>query len=266
VGRAALAADKKRAKRQHALIGFQDESGVSLLPAVRATWAPTGQTPVLHHHFGWKRLSVAGALVYEPDGSDAQLLFAMRPGAYETETLIQFLSDLDMVRKLEAAPVTMAGGMPPGYVAMRDEAMHRLGVGTMHTMTNYLQGLFLASFQTREYTIGEKVGLWRGKFAAGVSPLLGEITTTDLSEILPALNLPVYFLHGSYDYTVNYSLAKAYADQLRAPLKGFYTFAQSAHSPMFEEPEKTQRILREDVLAATNHLSDAPQLEVANAG
>jgi transposase len=94
VGRAALAADKKRAKRQHALIGFQDESGVSLLPAVRATWAPRGQTPVLHHHFGWKRLSVSGALVYEPDGSDAQLFFALRPGAYDTETLIQFLSDL----------------------------------------------------------------------------------------------------------------------------------------------------------------------------
>jgi pimeloyl-ACP methyl ester carboxylesterase len=173
------------------------------------------------------------------------------------------LGDVDMVRKLEAAPVTMDGGMPPGYVAVRDEAMHRLGVGTMRTMTNYLQGLFLASFQTREYTLGEKIGLWRGKFSAGVSPLLGEVTTTDLAEKLPAVDVPVYFLHGYYDYTANYTLAKAYAEQLQAPLKGFYTFEQSAHSPMFEEPEKTQRILREDVLAATNHLADAPQPEVA---
>ena len=42
-----------------------------------------------------------------------------------------------------------------GYVAIRDEAMHRLGIGTMHTMTNYLQGLFLGSLQAREYTLGK---------------------------------------------------------------------------------------------------------------
>ena len=40
---------EKRARRQNALIVFEDESGVSLLPSVRATWAPRGQTPVLRH-------------------------------------------------------------------------------------------------------------------------------------------------------------------------------------------------------------------------
>jgi len=73
---------------------FEDESGVSLLPSVRATWAPRGQTPVLHHRFAWKRLSIAGAVVYEPDGSDAHLVFALRPGAYNGETLIEFLTEL----------------------------------------------------------------------------------------------------------------------------------------------------------------------------
>jgi hypothetical protein len=34
----------KRARRQHALIVFEDESGISLLPSVRATWAPKGRT------------------------------------------------------------------------------------------------------------------------------------------------------------------------------------------------------------------------------
>jgi pimeloyl-ACP methyl ester carboxylesterase len=173
------------------------------------------------------------------------------------------LGDVKMVRKLEAAPVTMEEGMPAGYVAVRDEAMHRLGVGTMHTMTNYLQGIFIGSLQTPEYTLGEKIRLWRGKFSAGVSPLLGEIMTTDLSQTLPSVDLPVYFLHGIYDYTVSYTLGTAYAEQLRAPLKGFYTFEQSAHSPMFEEPRKVLRILREDVLQGTNHLADAPELMLA---
>src|SRR6266513_410673 len=69
VGQQALAAIEKRARRQNALIVFEDESGVSLLPSVRATWAPRGQTPVLHHPFNWKRLSLAAALVYEADAS-----------------------------------------------------------------------------------------------------------------------------------------------------------------------------------------------------
>jgi len=82
-------------RRQNALIVFEDESGVSLLPSVRATWAPKGQTPVLRHRFVWKRLSIAGALVYEPDGSDAHLVFQLRPGAYNDATLTAFLTDLD---------------------------------------------------------------------------------------------------------------------------------------------------------------------------
>src|SRR6266699_1977316 len=84
---------KKRARRQNALIVFEDESGVSLLPSVRATWAPRGHTPVLRHRFGWKRLSLAGALAYEPDGSDAHLVFQLRPDAYNDETPIEFLTD-----------------------------------------------------------------------------------------------------------------------------------------------------------------------------
>ena len=61
---------------------FQDESGVSLLPAVRATWAPRGHTPVLRHRFGWSRVSMAAALAYRPDRTEAHLVFDFHPGAY----------------------------------------------------------------------------------------------------------------------------------------------------------------------------------------
>ena len=62
------------------------------MPSVRATWAPRGRTPVISHRFAWKRMSMATALVYEPDGSDAQLIFGMRPGAYNDDSLIEFLA------------------------------------------------------------------------------------------------------------------------------------------------------------------------------
>lgn len=111
MGQTALAAGEKSARRQHALIVFEDESGVSLLPPVRATWAPRGQTPVLRHRFIWKRLSIAGALVYEPDGSDAHLVFQMRPGAYNDASLIAFLSDVHQ-HEQERAVLLIWDGLP----------------------------------------------------------------------------------------------------------------------------------------------------------
>ena len=55
---------------------------------------------------------------------------------------------------------------------------------------------------------------------------------------------------------MSYQLAKDYFERLKAPVKGFYSFDRSAHSPILEEPEKVQRIMREDVLTATNSLAD----------
>jgi transposase len=116
VGQEALAATEKRAKRQNALIVFEDESGVSLLPSVRATWAPRGHTPVVRHHFVWKRLSLAGALAYEPDGSDAHLFFELRPGAYNDESLIEFLSVLN---NIEQRPVLLIWDGLPSHRSRR---------------------------------------------------------------------------------------------------------------------------------------------------
>ena len=161
-----------------------------------------------------------------------------------------------MVRKLEAAPVTMAAGTPDRYLAVRDRAMHSLGVGTTHDMNSVLRGIFWPSLRSPHYTLSEKIRLWRGKLASGVSVLWDEMLAIDLADRIAELALPAYFFHGVYDYTVNYQMAKDYVGRLKAPLKGFYTFDRSAHSPVLEEPEKARRIMREDVLAGANHLAD----------
>jgi hypothetical protein len=41
-----------------------------------------------------------------------------------------------------------------------------------------------------------------------------------------------------------------------ALVKGFYTFQQSAHTPFFEEPDKTRKIMRADVLTGSTRLAD----------
>jgi pimeloyl-ACP methyl ester carboxylesterase len=161
-----------------------------------------------------------------------------------------------MVHKLEAAPVTRASGTPAGYLRVRDRAMHSLGVGTAHDMTSVVRGIVWPSLTSPHYTLGEKARLWRGKASSGVSALWDEMLTIDLADRVSELAVPAYFLHGVYDYTVSYQLARDYVGSLKAPLKGFYTFERSAHSPMLEEPQKTQKIMREDVLAGTNSLAD----------
>ena len=117
-----------------------------------------------------------------------------------------------MVRKLEAAPVTMTDGTPEAYLALRDKAMHSLGIGTTHDMNSVITGIFLPSLSFREYTVGEKINMWRGKSRSGVSILWDTMLTTDLSQTVTELDIPVYFCQGIYDYTCSYTLAKEYFD------------------------------------------------------
>ena len=163
-----------------------------------------------------------------------------------------------MVRRLERFPVTLTVPLPAGYDALRDKAMHMLGVGTTRDMRSVVTGLFLPSWLFREYTPREKVDLWRGKRFSRRSGLWDQMLATDLTRLVRGLQVPAYFLHGIDDHTVSYPLARSFANQLTAPRVGFYTFQHSAHSPMFEEPERTVRILTEDVLAGAIRLADRP--------
>lgn len=164
--------------------------------------------------------------------------------------------DKRMVRKIEASPVTLKDGTPQSYLLLRDKAMHSLGIGTTLKMRSIITGVFLPSLTCRDYTLAEKVNMWRGKARSGVHPLWDTILATDLTKQVPELKIPVYFFHGRYDYTVSYNLAKDYFEKIKAPLKGFYTFEQSAHSPIFEEPGRMKQILQADVLMGKNKLAD----------
>jgi pimeloyl-ACP methyl ester carboxylesterase len=160
-----------------------------------------------------------------------------------------------MVRRLGKAPVNMRDGTPEAYLVLRDKAMHILGIGTTHGMKSVITGIFLPSLACRDYTLMEKINMWRGKSRSGASILWDKMLVTDLTRQVLKLDIPVYFFHGIYDYTVSYILAKDYFNKLQAPIKGFYSFEHSAHSPLFEEPEKMQRILKLEVLAGLNNPS-----------
>lgn len=160
-----------------------------------------------------------------------------------------------MAQRLEEAPLGDTAPLPDAYLRVRDVAMHELGVGTTRDMDSVITGMLLPSLLCREYTLSEKIGMWRGKIFSG-KQLWNTQLSTDLTKVVTRLEIPVYFFHGVHDYTVSYPLAEAYYKQLEAPVKGFYTFKQSAHSPLLEEPGKVRDIVRADVLTGSRGLAD----------
>jgi len=146
--------------------------------------------------------------------------------------------------------------IPEEYLKMRDVAMHELGIGTTRNMRNIVTGLFLPSLYFSEYTPSEKFHFWYGKSKSAISQNWEEMIRTNLMNTKVDFKIPVYLFHGVYDYTCSYELAKKYFNKINAPIKGFYTFDQSAHSPLFEEPEKTTRILINDIKNLKVELAD----------
>ncbi|MEJ5262892.1 MAG: alpha/beta hydrolase [Ignavibacterium sp.] len=166
------------------------------------------------------------------------------------------MNDQMMIRKLKSINFNDKQNIPEQYLKIRDNAMHGLGIGTMRNMRNVITDLFLPSLLFSEYTLEEKYHLWASKSKSGISQNWTEMSRTSLIKTKNNFQLPIYFLHGVYDYTCSYELAKSYFEKINAPVKGFYTFKQSAHSPLFEEPEKMNRILINDVKNLRTVLAD----------
>jgi pimeloyl-ACP methyl ester carboxylesterase len=59
--------------------------------------------------------------------------------------------------------------------------------------------------------------------------------------------VPMFFFAGRYDHTVDALLAARYLSRLSAPQKKFVWFENSAHSPPFEEPQKFDAVLLNEV-------------------
>ena len=142
------------------------------------------------------------------------------------------------------------------YDKIRDSAMHKAGIGTARNIHSVVKDVFFSSLTNKEYTLTEKINIWRGKIFSASSKIREESELLDLREEIKSLELPVYFISGEYDYTVNYKMSEYYLQSLKAPVKGFYLYHNSAHSPIFEEPEKTAEIIQSDILKLKNDNAD----------
>ncbi|WP_128548044.1 alpha/beta fold hydrolase [Larkinella soli] len=100
----------------------------------------------------------------------------------------------------------------------------------------------------REYTLRDKVCYGFGAMET-VRRLWPAVVDIDLFRTAPALQVPYYLFQGVHDYQTPYPIARAYYYHLKAPKKELITFQNSAHSPIFEEPERFMQAI-DRILAA----------------
>jgi transposase len=78
---------------------------------------------MLRHRFNWKRMSISAALAYAHDRSHARIVFHTRAGAYNDESLIEFLAALR--DELTGAKVTLIWDGLPSHRSRRMQAWIR---------------------------------------------------------------------------------------------------------------------------------------------
>ena len=165
------------------------------------------------------------------------------------------MNDKKMVSQLKRFSIDKGGTISNKYLlGVRNKGMNKLGIGIMHSAASMSKFVSIV-LATKKYTLTEKIKYAKGNNFS-IKYLWDAVLQSDLIRQIPVLPVPVYIFQGKYDYQVSYIVAKDFAKSLNAPVKGFYTFEKSAHSPFFEEAEKMCNILRVDVLQNQVTLAD----------
>lgn len=89
-----LAPCKKNAARLAAHLVFIDESGFLLIPSVRKTWSPVGQTPILHHRYRHDRISAISGIAVSPQRFHCTLYCQLYEDNIQGEEVVVFLRHL----------------------------------------------------------------------------------------------------------------------------------------------------------------------------
>lgn len=99
--------------------------------------------------FGLQAAALAPNLYYAYIGI-AQMVHQLESQRLAYEYMLErfgLAGNRRMVRKLQAAPVSITDGTPDAYLAFRDRAMHSLGIGTTRDITSVVSGIVLPSLK-----------------------------------------------------------------------------------------------------------------------
>jgi transposase len=85
---------RRKATRLGACLVFIDESGFLLIPNVKRTWAPKGQTPTVRYCFKHNKISAINALVVSPRRKRMALYLQFRKRSFKGPDVKRFLQHL----------------------------------------------------------------------------------------------------------------------------------------------------------------------------
>jgi len=129
------------------------------------------------------------------------------------------------------------------YLMVERNYVTQFGGGVTHEMTGMWPVIKMV-LDLKEYTFGEKMNFMPGSLFS-LKYLWTDVINKNLFNDIDSMQVPVYIFQGKYDYQTPYSVAIDFYDQLKAPQKEFFTFENSAHSPVMEEVERFNAIVLE---------------------
>ena len=151
------------------------------------------------------------------------------------------------IRKLGAPPVNGVYASHDAMLAQRD-CVAKYGGVDYHHRGGMISSMVLPLLRTKEYRLSEIVQYAKGGMYTS-DTLWNEVVACKFDETVPSLPVPVLITQGVHDYTTAYALAEAWFQKLSAPKKEWVSFAESAHSPNYEEAEKWNRVVSEFCLS-----------------
>lgn len=122
--------------------------------------------------------------------------------------------------------------------------LHEAGGGTIYNQTEF-EGIVWPIITCKCYTLKEKINYIVAMKKYRTTPLNDELDGFDYRQSIMNLDVPVFFISGEYDYNCPWELVQEYCDVIDAPQKGFYKITGAAHSPLWENPEETEKALIE---------------------
>ena len=129
-------------------------------------------------------------------------------------------------------------------MGVRTRLMNKYGVGfTRENMSMFDAAVGMLLF--RGYTLSEKLNYIQGMMFSQIHLWNSVVLEKNLFETSTSFQVPIYVIHGRYDYQVSYTLARQWFDKIEAPDKEFFSFENSAHSPIIEEQERFVQVVRE---------------------
>ena len=118
--------------------------------------------------------------------------------------------------------------------------------------TNVMMIMFKAFLKDKDYGLKAIIRYLKLQTLNLTQLWPSQLAKLDFFQEIKEVAVPFYILQGEYDYMTTTKVAKEYFDLIKAPIKRFYLFDNSAHCPIFEEPQKFLNILTNEILPETN--------------